>query len=276
MLLTDYLSADCVLPEVQTKIKADALKELTDLLIKNRKLKGLEAALDQIMARESTESTGIGNGIAIPHARISGLKSLYCAMGRFKNGIDFSAVDRKPVYLVFAIFYPPTQQTTYLNFIATLVKMFKNKSHQEIIMKADSAADVFAALKELSLPLEAPEEYYDVKGQTDTALLEARDAHVDLILLARLQLYYEIYETTKANRAKIRERINNIRGLIDEKVLRYFDRLMRARPPAIVPMEADTCQGCFVRLPTQFLQQVRDDTTMIHTCRNCNRFIYIV
>lgn len=276
MLLTDFIGADCVLSEMKTKTKAEALQELTELLIQSRKLKGMEGALDQVMAREATESTGIGNGIAVPHARISGLKSLYCAVGRFKGGIDFSAIDRKPVYLVFLIFYPPTQQTTYLNFIATLAKMLKDDAHLDIMMKAKDGKDIVSVLKELSLPMEAPEEYYGKKVQTDPALLEARDAHADLILLARLQLYYEMYETAKTNKTKIKERITNIRGLIDDRILRHFDRLMQARPPALVPVEADTCQGCFMRLPTQFAQQVRDDTKVIHTCRNCSRFIYIV
>jgi PTS system nitrogen regulatory IIA component len=276
MLLTDFIGADCVLSEMKTKTKAEALQELTELVIQSRKLKGMEGALDQVMAREATESTGIGNGIAVPHARISGLKSLYCAVGRFKGGIDFSAIDRKPVYLVFLIFYPPTQQTTYLNFIATLAKMLKDDAHLDIMMKAKDGKDIVSVLKELSLPMEAPEEYYGKKVQTDPALLEARDAHADLILLARLQLYYEMYETAKTNKTKIKERITNIRGLIDDRILRHFDRLMQARPPALVPVEADTCQGCFMRLPTQFAQQVRDDTKVIHTCRNCSRFIYIV
>lgn len=276
MLLTDYISADCVLHEMKTKNKGDALQELTDLVITSRKLKGMEAALDQVMAREATESTGIGNGIAVPHARIPGLKTLYCAVGRFKKGIDFSAIDRKPVYLVFLIFYPPTQQTTYLNFIASLAKMLKEGKNLDAMMKAEDEVDIMAVLQELSLPMEVPEEYFAKKVDTDPEPIETRDAHANLILLARLQLYYEMYETAKTNKTKIKERITNIRRLIDTRLLRHFDRLMQARPPALVPVEADTCQGCFMRLPTQFAQQVRDDTKVVHTCRNCSRFIYIV
>lgn len=276
MILTDYIGVDCVLADMTQKDKSETLKELTHLLFERKGLKGVDAALDQIIAREGTESTGIGHGIAVPHARVSGLKTLHCAVGRFKDGIDFSSVDKKPVHLVFLICYPPTQQTTYLNFVATVAKLLRDDSHLKAMLKAESNKDVFDVLHELSSPLSAPEEYYARKVKVDPELLEARDAHADLILLARLQLCIEMYETARTGKRQIKERMTNIRSLIDKRILRHFDRLMAARPPALVPVEADTCQGCFMRLPSQFAQKVREDTNHIHTCNNCSRFIYIV
>ncbi|MFA7691659.1 MAG: PTS transporter subunit EIIA [Candidatus Hydrogenedentes bacterium] len=277
MLLTDYIGEDCIVSNVRSKSKPDVLKELTHLLFENKKLKGVDAALDQIIARESTESTGIGHGLAVPHARVSGLKTLHCAIGRFKDGLDFMAIDRQPVHLVFLICYPPIQQTTYLNFVATIAKLLHDSDTLKQLVNAADAKDFLELLKDLSLPLEAPEELYSKqKMQKVPELLEARDTHSDLILLARLQLCYEIYETAKTGKRQIKERIENIRALIDDRTIRHFDRLMKTRPPALVPVEADTCQGCFMRLPSQFAQQVREDTKVIHTCRNCSRFIYIV
>lgn len=276
MVLTDYIGVDCVLPDMAGTDKASSLKELTHLLFEKKSLKGVEAALDQIMAREGTESTGIGHGIAVPHARVGGLKTLYCAVGRFKNGLEFMAVDKKPVHLVFLICYPPTQQTTYLNFVATVAKLLRDDAHLKEMLKAKTAKDVHAVLKALSSPLEAPEEYYARKVPADPDLLDARDAHADLILLARLQLCHEMYAASRTGKRQIKERMTNIRNLIDKRILRHYDRLMAARPPALVPVEGDTCQGCFMRLPSQFAQKVREDSNHIHTCNNCSRFIYIV
>ncbi len=276
MVLTDFIGVDCVLPEMTGKDKSAALKELTHLLFEKKNLKGVEAALDQIMAREGTESTGIGHGISVPHARVSGLKTLHCAVGRFKDGIDFMAVDKKPVHLVFLICYPPTQQTTYLNFVATVAKLLRDDLHVKEMLKADKPKELHEVLKKLSSPLETPEEYYARKVKADPDLLDARDAHADLILLARLQLCQEMYETARTGKRQIKERMANIRNLIDKRILRHYDRLMAARPPALVPVEADTCQGCFMRLPSQFAQKVREDNNHIHTCNNCSRFIYIV
>jgi nitrogen PTS system EIIA component len=146
MLLTDFIELSCVVPAMTSKTKADVLKDLTHLLFEKKKLKGVEPALDQIMAREITESTGIGHGIAVPHARVSGLKSLYCAVGRVAEGIDFAAVDKKPVHLVFLICYPPTQQTTYLNFVATLAKLLRIPEHFKALVNAPGAADIHTVL----------------------------------------------------------------------------------------------------------------------------------
>ncbi len=276
MLLTDFIELSCVVPAMTSKTKADVLKDLTHLLFEKKKLKGVEPALDQIMAREITESTGIGHGIAVPHARVSGLKSLYCAVGRVAEGIDFAAVDKKPVHLVFLICYPPTQQTTYLNFVATLAKLLRIPEHFKALVNAPGAADIHTVLMEMSNKLVAPEEYYAKKMKADPELLQARDAHADLILLARLQMCQEMYESAKSGKKQIKQRMDNIRSLVDARIMRHYDRLMTARPPALVPVEGDTCQGCFMRLPSQFAQKVREDSDHIHTCPNCSRFIYIV
>lgn len=114
MVLTKYITKACIVPQMQAKTKADALKELTHLLFEKKKMQEVGPALDQIMAREITESTGIGRGIAVPHARVTGMKTLACALGRVPEGLDFMAIDRKPVHLIFLICYPPAEQTTYL------------------------------------------------------------------------------------------------------------------------------------------------------------------
>ncbi len=276
MQLTSFIAKDCVIPELEADNKAEVLKELTHLTFEQKKMKNMGPALDQIMARETTESTGIGHGIAVPHARVSGLKSLVCSVGRVPNGLDFSAVDKKPVHLIFLIFYPPTQQTTYLNFVATVAKLLRNDEHLETMLKAKDANEMFAALETLSQPFETPEETYAKKLSADPELLEAHDAHADIILLARLQLCHEMLDAARTGKKQIKQRIENIRTLVDPRILRHFDRLMAGRAPALVPVEGDTCQGCFMKLPSQFAQKVREDTDHIHTCNNCSRFIYMV
>lgn len=276
MLLTDHIEPTCIVTAMESKTKADVLKDLTHLLFDKKKLKGMEPALDQIMAREITESTGIGHGLAVPHARVSGLKTLYCAVGRVVDGLDFAAVDKKPVHLIFLICYPPTQQTTYLNFVATLAKLLRVPENFKALMKAGDEKEFLEVLTDLSHKLAAPEEYYAKKLKADPELLQARDAHADLILLARLQLCQEMHDAARTGKKQIKQRMDSIRGLVDSRIMRHYDRLMTARPPALVPVEGDTCQGCFMRLPSQFAQKVREDSDHIHTCPNCSRFIYIV
>ena len=276
MHLTEFISPDCVLPELEASNKSDVLKELTHLLFEQKKLKGMGPALDQIMARETTESTGIGHGIAVPHARVAGLKNLACAVGRVSEGLDFLAVDRKPVHLVFLICYPTTQQTTYLSFIATLAKLLRDEENLQRILTAKSGEKMYAVLEELSETLSKPEEHYAQQLEAEPDLKQARDAHADLILLARLQLCQEMYETARTGKRAIKARIENIRALVDPRIIKHYDRLVKGRAPALVPIEGDTCQGCFMKLPSQYAQRVRQDTDHIHTCSNCSRFIYVV
>lgn len=277
MVLTKYITKPCIVPTMEANTKADALKELTRTLFDKRKLtEETGPALDQIMAREVTESTGIGRGIALPHARVTGIKSLMCAVGRVPEGLDFSAIDRKPVHLIFLICYPPAQQTVYLNFIATVSKLLGDAAHLEAIMKADSAEEIFDLLEQTSTQFTEHHEEGVRKLKADPEISQMPDAHADLVLLARLQLCQEMYDNTRTGKAQIKQRIETIRSLVDPRILQHFDRLMKGRPPALVSVEGDTCQGCFMRLPSKFVQQVRQDKQHIHTCTNCSRFIYVV
>lgn len=276
MILTKYIAKTCIVPEMESDNKADALKELTHLLFEKKKMASAGPALDQILAREVTESTGIGRGIAVPHARVTGMRSLSCALGRFPEGVDFEAVDRKPVHLVFLICYPPTEQTTYLNFVATIAKLLSDKAHLQGMMNADSAEEMFAILEEISQTFQDSHEKNLKDLKADPSLTQVGDGHADLILLARLQLYQEMLVSARSGKTQIRKRIETIRSLVEPRIMKHYDKLMKSRPPALVPVEGDTCQGCFVRLPSKFVQQVRQDPEHIFTCMNCSRFIYVV
>ncbi len=276
MVLTKYISKTCVLPEVAAANKSDAIKELTHLLFDKKKMKGMAAALDQVVAREVTESTGIGCGIAVPHARVAGIKQLVCAIGRVPAGLEFMSVDHKPVHLIFLIFYPPTQQTTYLNFLATAIKLLKEPKNMAAMMAAKTADEMCDILEGTSLSLNEHPETAKGKLATDPAIAHTPDAHADLVLLARMQLYQEMLATARTGKGELRQRIEKIRSLVDPRLLRHYDRLMKSQPPALVPVEGDTCQGCFMRLPSKFAQQVRQDSAHIHTCANCSRFIYVL
>ena len=276
MVLTKYISKSCIVPHMLVANKSDAIKELTRLVFERKKMKDMGAALDQVVAREVTESTGIGHGIAVPHARLSGIKSLVCAVGRVPGGVDFMAIDHKPVHMIFLVFYPPAQQTTYLNFMATIAKILRGPGTMADIMAAGDADGIFDILETASRALDdSPEKVIEKVGVTP-GIAKVTDTHPDLILLARMQLYQEMLDAAKTGKAELRQRIEKIRSLVDARILRHYDRLMKGQPPALVAVEGDTCQGCFMRLPSKFAQQVRQDTAHIHTCTNCSRFIYVM
>ncbi|PCJ51351.1 MAG: hypothetical protein COA73_17655 [Candidatus Hydrogenedentota bacterium] len=276
MVITKFITKSCVVPELESKSKPDAIKELTHLLFEKKKMKNVAVALDQVMARETTESTGIGNGIAVPHARVPGMKNLSCAVGRVTGGMDFLAVDRKPVHIIFLICYPPSQQTTYLNFVATVAKLLSDKEHFNALVNAKDEEEIFQILEDLSETYDASHDSAIKAMKTDPELKNVEYGHTDMLLLARLQLHEEMLATAKSGKRKIKERIEGIRSMVDPRILKHYDKLMKSRVPALVPVEGDTCQGCFMRLPSKFVQQVRNDEAHIHTCVNCSRYIYVV
>lgn len=276
MVITKYITKSCIVPELQGRNKSDVLKELTHLLFEKKRMKGAGPALDQILAREVNESTGIGQGLAVPHTRVSGIKTLACAVGRAPDGLDFMALDRKPVQLVFLICYPPTEQTTYLNFIATVTRLLRNNDYFQAMLDAKTPDGIHALLEKASQDFTNQHVEHVRKLRADPAIERVPDAHADLILLARLQMYEEMIDNARSGKAQIRQRIETIRSLVEPRILKHYDRLMKSRPPALVPVEGDTCQGCFMKLPSRFAQQVRQDTNHIHTCNNCSRFIYVI
>ena len=143
-------------------------------------------------------------------------------------------------------------------------------------MAAPTADDMYDVLENASQRLAEISESPAKKVPADPAITRTPDAHADLVLLARVQLYQEMLAETKTGKAELKQRIEKIRALVDPRILRHYDRLMKGQPPALVPVEGDTCQGCFMKLPSKFAQQVRQDTAHIHTCNNCSRFIYVV
>jgi len=276
MLLTKFISKSCIAPELEATSKAAALEELTGLLFRRRRLRGVEAALEQIMGREAIESTGIGHGIAVPHARVAGLKQLVCAVGRVSKGLDFMAVDKEPVHLIFLICYPPAHQTTYLNFIATVAKLLREKDSLQAILEARSAAEIFEVLEELSATLVNPEERFAQEKTEQPEPEEGKGMHSDLVLMARLELCTEMLESARAGKEQIKGRIKNISALLDPATVEHYRRLKKSRGSALVSVEGGVCQGCFRQLPTELAQRLYRARGILHRCSHCNRFIYAV
>lgn len=277
MLLTKFIPEGCIACDLEAANKADAIRELVHLLFRTMRLKGMSAALEQIMAREAVQSTGIGRGIALPHARIPGSKDLLCAVGRASKGLDFRAVDNEPVRIVFLICYPPAKQTTYLNFVATVAKFLRDDGPLEAILEAESATEIFTILNELPERLLEPEEAPAGEKMTADPDTESRSyLSTDLLLLARLELCTEMLDSARSGKDEIQQRIASINALLDPSILEHYRRLKKRRGPALVAVEGGVCQGCFRQLPTELEQKLYRRRGLIRRCPNCNRFIYTV
>ncbi len=134
-MLKNLLKKEHLILDMKAKTKEEALKELVSVfqLPEDKE----QIILETLKKRESIGSTGIGKGIAIPHARSLVLDKVYLAVGRSKEGVDFDALDGKPVHLFFMLCAPPQDpNTTYLlalGKIASLArKLAKNREYMNI------------------------------------------------------------------------------------------------------------------------------------------------
>lgn len=103
MKLLEILEPAVVKTGMESTDKEEAFEELIDLLVRTGKITDREKALDAIYAREEIRSTGIGKGVAIPHGKDESVKQITAAAGTSKEGIEFDAIDGKPVHLVFLV-----------------------------------------------------------------------------------------------------------------------------------------------------------------------------
>ncbi len=100
-----------------------------------------------LVEREKLGSTGIGDGVAIPHGKVPGLPSLVASFGRSKAGVDFKAIDGKPSFLFFALFAPENSAGAHLKALARISRIFKSPAFRESILKAADAAEIYRLIE---------------------------------------------------------------------------------------------------------------------------------
>lgn len=121
----------------------EALLELVDILDKEKKLRDKEEFLNAVLDREKIVSTGVGLGLAIPHAKLDGYQDFFIAVGiQVKKGIEWKALDNAPVRLIFMIGGPGTKQTEYLKILSSLTLAIKNEERRKKLLKAKTAQEV--------------------------------------------------------------------------------------------------------------------------------------
>ncbi len=126
--------------------KRDVLAEMVELLAAAGKVTDAAEYLKSVVERESLGSTGIGMGIAIPHGKSDVITDVVIAFGRSTAGIDFEALDDKPVHLVFLLAAPRNVGGVYLKALAQLSRMLRRQDFRQNLMNASTEADVIAIL----------------------------------------------------------------------------------------------------------------------------------
>ncbi len=141
--LQEYLSPNQI-SFLRATTRDAALHELVALLAAAAKLTDQAAFLDAVLAREKIVSTGIGMGVAIPHAKLPGYQDFFIAIGLQKQGIPWDAIDGGPVSLIFLVGGPDDKQTEYLQILSRLTTALKDRKRRKSLLAAETSEEVIA------------------------------------------------------------------------------------------------------------------------------------
>lgn len=148
MKLTSIMRKSLILPDIESLDKAGALQEMAQAIAKEFSPVSEEDLISVIMERERLSSTGIGSGIAIPHAKLASIKEHIAVFGRSRVGIPFDAIDQKPVHLIFMILGPLGANEAHLKALARISKFLHDTSFREKLFTAEDAIRVYATIEE--------------------------------------------------------------------------------------------------------------------------------
>jgi len=146
MVLSQILRPSCIKVPLKSKDKRSAISELVDLLNDNGLLINKDEALEAILAREQTRSTGIGSGIALPHGKCKAVRELVMAIGIAQEPIDFASIDGKPVTIVIMLVSPLDQTGPHIQALAKISRLMLDRQFRESLEKAASAEEAYELL----------------------------------------------------------------------------------------------------------------------------------
>jgi nitrogen PTS system EIIA component len=148
MKILDFLEEDRILPDLKGNDKGSVLREMSVLLEKPCGASSAEEVFQILSERERLESTGIGEGIAIPHGRLKKLKSFLIAFGRSLKGVDFDSIDQKPTHLFFTVMAPENSAVDNLKILGRIVALLKDSAFKKRLMEATTRKEIFQIISE--------------------------------------------------------------------------------------------------------------------------------
>lgn len=148
MKIMEFLNKKAISVNLKSTDKDGVIKELVDLLVKAGEVKNKEELVKALLARESLGSTGIGQGIGIPHAKSQNVKELVAAFGLSQKGLNFESLDGEPVHIFFLLLAPEESAGPHLKALARISRMLKDKYFRELLRKSKDEREVLRVIQE--------------------------------------------------------------------------------------------------------------------------------
>ena len=150
MKLSDIMVTDAIVPELKGATRDEVIAELVDALSATGAVtkRSTTEITQAVLTREAQATTGIGKGIALPHAKLKGIKSPICTIGRSSGGVDFAALDSKPVYSVILLLSSPDSPDEHLQAMETIFKHVQRDMFRKFLRQSETKETIIELIHE--------------------------------------------------------------------------------------------------------------------------------
>jgi PTS system nitrogen regulatory IIA component len=148
MKITEILDPENIEPDLKGQSKPEILHELATCLAARHSEIPVDQLADVLAERERLGSTAIGDGIAIPHGKMSGVNRILGAFGRHRQGVDFESLDGGPTHLFFVLVAPEDSTSLHLKALARVSRLFKDAGFRDNLMNAPDASEIYRIISE--------------------------------------------------------------------------------------------------------------------------------
>ena len=148
MKITDILTEDMVVPAVRGRTKGDIINELAGVVVAGHPEIDRARLVQALEDRERLNSTALGEGVAIPHGKLPGLRRVVAAFGRSPAGVDFQSLDGKPTHLFFLLVAPEDSAGAHLKALARISRLLKDDAFRRRLIEASTANELYAIIRE--------------------------------------------------------------------------------------------------------------------------------
>lgn len=148
MKIVEFLNDKAINADIKAKTKEGVIREMVDLLAKAEGIRNKEELVKVLLNREALGSTGIGQGVGIPHGKSNVVKRLVAAFGIVHEGVDFDALDGEPVYLIFLLVAPEDSAGPHLKGLARISRLLKDKFFRESLRQLTDEKTILKLIRD--------------------------------------------------------------------------------------------------------------------------------
>ena len=146
MKLSEILEENHIIPDLKAGDKKGVLEEMAETIVSHEPSVDKRSLVRVLLERERLGSTGIGEGVAIPHGKFDGISRPVISFGRSRKGLDFESMDGQPAFLFFLLVAPENSANIHLKALARIAKILKNRSFRQVLMEVHTREELYQTI----------------------------------------------------------------------------------------------------------------------------------